>query len=353
MVWPPAHPPVCAHAEECVCPQVIWQFPFCLAIGLWHNRTVSEQPMKKKTSTLLFSIFLICFSALLLVSVAVSEEKAISEWHKHEVSFRVLNATSLGSSVWICGADEGVAVSSDGGQHWQTKHQTKDGALLLNIDFANDKFGYATGTGGLFLTTEDAGETWLQHSTGSFTILQASFADLQHGLIRTPSSLLFTVDGGANWAAVSADQNREEIKHFPYTFALIALDSKHMAVMLKQGAAEYEPQTILFTQDAGKSWRLQEIPNVTLHSFLRAQGKYWAVGSEVIHKDRPDGGYAVPVALYSSDGEKWEHSGSDLAACKPQMCVACNRRGCLSANGAITEFFSDKTSYSEFSSNHS
>ena len=173
MVWPPAHPPVCAHAEECVCPQVIWQFPFCLAIGLWHNRTVAEQPMKKKTSTLLFSIFLICFSALLLVSVAVSEEKAISEWHKHEVSFRVLNATSLGSSVWICGADEGVAVSSDGGQHWQTKHQTKDGALLLNIDFANDKFGYATGTGGLFLTTEDAGETWLQHSTGSFTILQA------------------------------------------------------------------------------------------------------------------------------------------------------------------------------------
>ena len=306
---------------------------------------------KQKTSTLILSIFLISSSVLLPLRMVVGQEKIKTEWHKYEVSFRVLNVASLGSSVWICGADEGVAVSSDGGQHWRTKHQTKDGSLLLNIDFANDKFGYATGTQGLFLTTEDAGETWLQHSAGSFTILQASFADGQHGLIRTPTSLLFTVDGGANWATVSADQNREEIKRFPYTFALIALDSKHMAVMLKEGAAQYNAQAILFTQDAGKSWMFLNIPNVTLYSFLRAQGKYWAIGTEVIHKDRPDGGYAVPVALYSSDGEKWEHSGSDLAACKPEMCVACNHRGCLSANGTITEFFSDKTSYSDFSSN--
>src|SRR5262249_7724769 len=150
---------------------------------------------------------LVCLTVLLLMGLAVSQEKAKSEWHKSEVPFRVLNTTSLGSSLWTCGADEGIAVSSDGGQHWQTKHQRKGGAVLLNVEFVNDKFGYAAGTGGLFLTTDDAGETWLGHSTGSGAILQVSFADKLHGLIRTPSSLLFTVDGGANWAPVSPGQN--------------------------------------------------------------------------------------------------------------------------------------------------
>lgn len=92
------------------------------------------------------------------------------------------------------------------------------------------------------------------------------------------------------------------------------------------------------------------IPNVTLYSFLGVQGKYWTVGTEVIHKDQPGGGYGVPVALYSSDGEKWEHSNSDLSACRLHMCVGCTFGGCLSANGTVTDFFSDKTTYREFSS---
>jgi hypothetical protein len=93
-------------------------------------------------------------------------------------------------------------------------------------------------------------------------------------------------------------------------------------VMLKQGAAQYESQAFLSTQDSGKSWNFLDIPNVTLYSFLRVEGRYWAVGTEVIHKDQPGGGYAVPVALYSSDGEKWNHSIGDLSACKLEMfCV--------------------------------
>jgi photosystem II stability/assembly factor-like uncharacterized protein len=122
------------------------------------------------------------------------------------------------------------------------KHETTDGALLLNIGFANDKFGYAAGTGGLFLTTEDGGETWSPHSAGKDAILQVSFSDTKHGLIRTFTSLLFTVDGGANWSVVSAGQNSEDIKRFPYTFSLVALDGTHMAVMMKEGSAQYEGQ---------------------------------------------------------------------------------------------------------------
>jgi len=269
-------------------------------------------------------------------------------WRASELSFRPLNITSNGSSLWVCGTDETIAVSTDSGSHWQIKHQTSNGNLLLNIAFATDTFGYAAGTGGLLLTTEDGGLTWTPHSTGSDVVLQISLADSQHGIIRTPGSLLFTADGGTNWLPVHSAANPDTLKDFPYPFSLVALDTKHMAVMLKQGTAQYEPQTLLTTEDSGKSWQISRIPNVTLYSFFRAEGKYWLVGTEVIHKDQPGGGYAVPVALYSTDGNKWDHATNDLSSCKLEMCVACNPAGCLSANGRITNFLLDKTTVEEF-----
>src|SRR5215510_186275 len=305
-------------------------------------------PTKRNTISRIRFLSLIYIAIFLLDVGAFSEDETASQWLTKNLPFRVLNTTSVGSSLWVCGTDESVALSSDGGEHWLVKHETTEGAVLLNIGFGNDKFGYAAGTSGLFLTTEDGGKTWSPHSAGKDAILQVSFSDPQHGLIRTTTSLLFTVDGGTNWAAVSAGPNSDDIKHFRYTFSLVALDSSHMAIMMKEGSAQYEGQRFLVTEDSGKSWKFLAIPNTTLYSFLRVADKYWTVGTEVIHKDQPGGGYGVPVALYSSDGEKWEHSNNDVSACKPQMCVACTSNGCFSANGTITDFFTDKTTYKEF-----
>ncbi len=288
---------------------------------------------------------------LLAIGAAAGQEQRSSDWQAHDLAFRVLSIASNGQSFWACGTDEGIAASPDNGAHWQVKHQTTDGGLLLNIDFADSKFGYAAGTGGLLLTTVDGGETWVSHPGITDTILQVSFADPEHGIVRTPTSLLFTLDGGLHWSAVSEGQNSEETRHFPYTFSLVALDSSHMAVMLKQGAAQYETQAFLFTEDSGKTWHFLNIPNVTLYSFLRVGDRYWAVGTEVIHKDQPGGGYAVPVALYSVDGETWNHSTNDLSACKLEMCTVCTAGGCFSSNGVISRIFAEKTLYATFPSN--
>ena len=299
------------------------------------------------TMRVLVSTFL--FALLATVSAAGQEQRS-SDWQGHDLQFRVLDLTSDGHSLWTCGTDEGVAVSTDNGAHWQVKHQTANGGLLLNIDFADSKFGYAAGTGGLLLTTVDGGESWVPHPGVTETILQVSFANPDHGIIRTPTSLLFTLDGGLHWSPVSEGQNSEDIKHFPYTFSLVALDGSHIAVMLKQGAAQYESQSFLFTKDSGKTWRFLNLPNVTLYSFLRAKSRYWAVGTEVVHKDQPGGGYAVPVALYSSDGETWTHSTIDLSACKLEMCTVCTASGCFSANGVISRIFAEETTYAAFPS---
>lgn len=228
------------------------------------------------------------------------------------------------------------------------KHATPDGNLLLNIQFVNSKFGYAAGTGGLILTTEDGGESWTSQPGPNITILQISFSDAQHGLIRTPDTLEFTTDGGKSWTPVEVVDDPKALKTFPYTFSLSVIDPSHMAVMMKQGAAQYEPQAFLITNDAGKSWHITNVPNVTLYSFLSVEGKYWAVGTEVVGKDKPGGGGAVPVTLSSSDGVKWDHSTNDLSACRMEMCVACTRQGCLSNNGTITDFFGNGTTFRMF-----
>jgi hypothetical protein len=264
----------------------------------------------------------------------------------------VINTTSNRNLLWLCGSQEAIAVSRDDGDHWEIKHlENASQRTLLEVDFADANFGYATGTGGLFLTTTDGGETWVDRPMINEIIPQASFADEKHGLVKTAKSLLFTVDGGLHWSKVSEGQNAEVIHHFSHVFSLAALDDARMGVMLKEAGAQYYSQAFLFTEDSGKSWNSPSIPNVTLYSFLRVGGLYWAVGTEVIHKDQPGGGYGVPIALYSPDGENWERSSADLSACQLEMCTLCNAQGCLYSNGGIAQFFSGRTALLEFPPN--
>lgn len=100
------------------------------------------------------------FCSLAVTPIAGGQVPPNPGWHPSNAPFRVLAIAGEGSSLWVCGTDEGIAVSDDGGAQWQLKHQAQDGNLLLNIQFVNTKFGYAAGTGGLILTTEDGGETW-------------------------------------------------------------------------------------------------------------------------------------------------------------------------------------------------
>lgn len=297
-----------------------------------------------RTSRLFFSTLLL----IVLTRIAMFNVDAAESWTKSDPGFRVVGLTSVGSTLWACGTDESVSSSVDGGVHWQTKHRAVDGPILLNVLFPTEKFGFAAGTSGRLLTTQDGGETWVSQKGASDTILQASFSDPEHGIIRTPAALLFTNDGGLSWSPVSAGQNADTLKKFPYTQTVVSLDSAHMAVFLKEGPAEYYAQSVLITDDGGKTWKTIGIPSVTLYSLLSVSGAYWAVGTEVVGKDKPGGGHGVPVALKSSDGEKWSHSENDLSGCKMEGCRACTSQGCLASNGVVARIFGPKTAYAEF-----
>ena len=132
--------------------------------------------------------------------------------------------------------------------------------------------------------------------------------------------------------------------------SVAALDAKHMAIHISKPPPS--ASGFLFTKDGGISWAFMGVPNTTITSMLIEADKYWAIGTEVIHKDKPGGGYAVPLALYSSDGEKWEHSQHDIQMCHWEGCGGrCTQQGCIAASGLVLSVFQENVNRIVFPSN--
>jgi hypothetical protein len=261
-----------------------------------------------------------------------------STWHTSEVGFQTLDVSDgANSTLWTCGSDASIAVSKDSGVHWEIRDQTKNGGLFLSIRF-RDSFGYAVGTTGFIAFTEDGGMTWQRSAVPFRDVLSASFSDARHGLLRTRGGVFATVDG-KNWSSIS-DKYASEFEKYPYVLNVAALDDKHMAVHISEPPPS--GSGFLYTKDAGSTWTLVQIPNTTITSLLIQGGKYWAVGTEVIHKDQPGGGYAVPLVLHSSDGGQWEHSKHDVQMCHWEGCGGrCTDQGCLAAPSLVLSIFDE------------
>jgi hypothetical protein len=282
---------------------------------------------------------LACFVAFTAVALPVFGND--SSWHPSEVGFRSLDITAAANStLWTCGSDASIAVSKDSGAHWEIRDQTKDAGLFMSVRF-RDSFGYAVGTTGFIAFTKDSGMTW-QHSAVPFKdVLSASFSDPSHGLLRTRSGVFETGDG-KNWSSIR-DKRAGDFDKYPYVLSVAALDDKHMAVHISE--APPSGSGFIYTKDSGASWGLLQVPNTTITSLLIRDGKYWAVGTEVVHKDQPGGGYAVPLLLYSSDGERWEHSKHDIQMCHWEGCGGtCTNQGCLAAASLVLSIFDEAVS---------
>jgi len=278
-------------------------------------------------------------SALSLVGFLLAFAVPSEGWRPVSMPFRVVNITSVADTLWVCGADEMIAKSEDGGQVWQVKHQRADGEVLLRVGFVTDKIGYGAGTNGLVLWTKDGGETWSSRNAGPETILDISFADDKHGIRHTRSAVELTDDGGVTWTPISALQSNQELEKFKIVFAVAALDSNHAVILLKEGP--YSDQIFFITVDGGKTWKTTYIPNVGIRSLVVHNAEYWAFGLEVIEKDKPGGGYSVPLALHSMDGVNWLHGVR-----APNEYSHCNAQGCILWDGAIVELYQEKPLFS-------
>jgi hypothetical protein len=273
---------------------------------------------------------LLFFSFWLQVNVGAC---IASEWRTAGLPARALNIVEQSGTLWVCGSDELIAASSDGGKTWTAKHLTKNGRVLLSIGFADAQFGYAGGTGGQILITKDGGNTWNTIKAPSDIVYEAAFADERHGIIHTPHTIYFTNDGAATWLPVQIDLSREDLKRFAHVLDVVALDAKQMAIVLSEGNSSVHPYKFFLTKDGGAKWTALDIPSTGLKKLSAHGGEYWFAGMEVIEKDKPGGGYGVPVVMHSADADNWTR----LPRWSTHEFSQCTSQGCLYWDGAALQ----------------
>jgi photosystem II stability/assembly factor-like uncharacterized protein len=160
--------------------------------------------------------------------------------------FRPVNVAASGGAIWVCGADEMILSSRDGGGAWETKHEKRDGEVLLNISFVNGEVGHAAGTDDLLLSTDDGGESWKKH-TAPGSVRTFSFADSANGIAvlsngPQPSRgsldrvtviegvAKITQDGGDHWEEVTG-LDSDELRPFANKSCSVFFGSSFMGVL--------------------------------------------------------------------------------------------------------------------------
>lgn len=305
-----------------------------------------KSPVRLLCVIAVFSVCVSCFAG--------DQPSTITDNWKVVVSpFRSVNITAQGATIWICGVNETISSSNDGGATWETKHQNLDGEVLFAIAFVNDQVGHAAGTGGLLLSTEDGGQTWKRHiapgavrafsfgnTTDGIAVISEGSSNLRVSssdqAVPMEGSVRITHDGGEHWGDISA-LNLDEFRPFAQTLSVATLDNLHFLMLRRQPEVE---DVFVVTKDGGKSWKAVHPQNDATNRALPRmvfvhEGEYWAFGHELVHREK-GGGYGVPLTLHSKDGETWTHGVSG-----PKEFDSCTSQGCYMWDGAVEVLYGE------------
>lgn len=171
-----------------------------------------------------------------------------------------------------------VIITEDGGVTWDF---IDPGVLTAfrGLDFLDDRVGWAVGTGGYLLRTEDAGRSWEpenSHPFGGRELQTVRFRSLDTGIVAGDLGRVFvTHDGGETW-------NLSQLRSNATFYDAVWVDDTTVVV-----TGEYEQAR---SSDAGLTWRI-----------LYLNGRFFGLGFS------PSGLEGMTVGLdggmrYTSDG---------------------------------------------------
>lgn len=181
------------------------------------------------------------------------------------------------------GAPESQGTSNPGtGQHIsRPMHGSKlQGSESTSTNTAT-LLGWAVGTEGLILHTEDGGHTWQQQTSGVDHLLSCvTFEASQWGWAAGWSDILHTEDGGRSWHAQRVEPSSGGINSIFF-------------ITRKLGWVAINDGIILHTEDGGHTWQQQRSgtnAHLTSVTFVTEKSG-WVVGgqSTVLHTE--DGGH--------------------------------------------------------------
>ncbi len=154
----------------------------------------------KVTSSGLF-IFSTIFNINLLFAEGMWDSVTITDPHPASFYF----SDSL--TGWICGknhSDKYLMKTEDGGITWKPNEAPLSGELITGFHFISKDTGYAYGTSGLLMYTENKGEKWKRLNKGISGDINSLTIFRGQGVITTKSEddterVYYTTDGGDKW----------------------------------------------------------------------------------------------------------------------------------------------------------
>jgi photosystem II stability/assembly factor-like uncharacterized protein len=148
----------------------------------------------------------------------------------------------------------------------QTSHATED---LYDVCFDGaGRLGWVVGSGGVILSTADAGATWTRQLSSTLTTLRGVwFTSAQEGwAVGNGGTVLHTLDGGSSWTQLTSTASSENLMD-------VCFATRDTGWVVGAGGL------ILATTDRGVTWRRTLRGGFTLNGVMFAGTRDgWAVG---------------------------------------------------------------------------
>ncbi|MCF8364255.1 MAG: hypothetical protein K9H16_00645 [Bacteroidales bacterium] len=189
---------------------------------------------------------------------------------------------------------------------------------LRGLSVVNEKVAWASGTNGVFLKTEDGGETWLIDSIAGAENLDFRSIEAfnQNSAIvvsaGTPANIYLTQDGGTSWELTWSDSN-------PAIFLdAVSFWSRKEGLVMGDPVDGY--MIILKTFDGGKSWHRMAADNIP--QSLKTEGGFAASGTCLAlagetHAWIGTGGDSARVYTSQNGGFSWSVTNTPILSGSP------------------------------------
>jgi len=151
----------------------------------------------------------------------------------------------------------GVLYTADGGRMWVDQQ-----ARCIQLDFVDQRIGWAKGHGGAVARTADAGASWTWNTANERLLDIAAVSEKEAWAIGQ-NGLLHTRDGGASWKVVSLPRVAATASHLMALMAICCLGANDCWVI---GCVIPDDLRIFVfrTQDGGKTFEVARVPQVTI-----------------------------------------------------------------------------------------
>ncbi len=238
-----------------------------------------------------------------------------------------LGIAAHGKDLWVCGWDEMIAESRDGGRTWRIRHFRPNGELLFTLAFAAPHHVYAFGAEDISLASKNGGRSWSDWGSPGFTVTQAFFAGPKRDFLVGPSG--FGFGHPQEW--------RAEMALRLSTVVSATVLNAHGAVLLEERLPDRTglvrgPKRfwLLRSSSVGGPWSSLSIHRAVPLGVAAARGRYWVAARS--------SGKLRPLLLSSSDGAHWR-----MVLGVKRLGALCTSQGCRTNRG--WEPFADPSAF--------